>query len=226
MRSNLYLIIGGIVGASLLAFLLGMIFTIMVVMPPGAPGPEMASVTPEPTTRPPVTGTRVQASPTPTTIALIISTPTPTQPPSTTPVPSITTAPGQRPTVAPSPTPTPRFPFYYEEGSMVPADNCFSQYLRGWVRDPYGVPIDGVTIRWERWGEYEFDISGDPQKYYQRGEWKFTYMPENPRISTDFVLQVVDSEDDPEPLSKPLLIHYADCFETGQITDIVFKRKW
>lgn len=225
MVSKPRLIIGGIAGAALLAFLFGMIFTTMILTPAREPGAESATGTAEPTTSPHVSTTPAWAMPTPTSVVLIILTPTQKQPTPVTPTPSITATPTERPTVAPSPTPTPRFPFYYREASMVPEDNCSAQYLQGWVRDATGASLDGVTIRWERWGIDEFYVSGSDATA-PRGEWKFTYMPGNAGLETDFVLQIVESEENPEPRSKPLVIHYAGCHETGQITNIVFKRQW
>ena len=126
---------------------------------------------------------------------------------------------------APSPTPTatqPRFPFHYVEGSRLEQENCDSQYLKGLVVDASGIPLDGVTIRYERWGESEFYVSGsDPTG--PRGHWTFDYRPDNRNMPTDFVLQIVESADNPVPLSEPLVIHYAGCGATGQITNIVFK---
>lgn len=232
MRSKLPAIIGGIVGASLLAFLCGLILTILIIMPARELRLERASVTTQATIGPPTGTTPVAASPTPTYVVIILTpeqprpTPTPVPPGATsTPVPSIATTPAQRPTLEPSPTPTSRFPFYYVEGSMVPEVQCLSPYLQGWVKDATGAPLNGITVRWQYWNNTEFATSGDPQKVWQAGEWKFTYYAENPRIETDFVLQIVESAQNPEPLSEALVIHYAGCFETGQITNIVFKRR-
>ena len=84
------------------------------------------------------------------------------------------------------------------------------------------VPIDGVTIRYERWGESQFYVSGsDPNG--PRGYWTFDYMPVNRNMATDFVLEVVESADNPVSLSEPLQIHYVNCGIMGQITNIVFK---
>jgi hypothetical protein len=227
MRSRLPAIIGGIVGASILAFLCGLILTVMVIMPAREPLTERASPTPEPTIGPHVGRTPLRPSPSPTYVVIILTpdqpraTPTPAIP---SPSASVATAPAPRPTIAPSRTPTPRFPFYYVEGSMVPAENCFSQYLQGWIKDGNGTALNGITVRWEYWNKTEFAISADPRKVWQPGEWKFTYYAEDPSIETDFVLEVVESEQNPIPLSQPLVIHYGGCFESGQITNIVFKQ--
>jgi hypothetical protein len=237
MKSKLPAIIGGIVGVSLLAFLCGMILTVVVIMPAREPAEEGAAITVEPTIGPHIGGTPAQRSPTPTYVVIIL-TPEPTRPisppvtsvppatsmPSATLMPSTTTTPAQRPTIAPSPTPTSRFPFYYVEGSMDPEEQCFSPYLQGFVKDAAGAPLDGVVIRWQYWNNTEFAISGDPQKVWQSGEFKFTYYAEDPTVETEFVLQIVTSAENPENLSEPLVIHYTSCFETGQVTNIVFKR--
>jgi len=89
--------------------------------------------------------------------------------------------------------------------------------------------LNGVTISWERWGESFFEISGDLENAWRAGEWKFTYgygqSGFDPTLATDFELQILASEEDPRPLSEPLVIHYGGCFETGQITNIVFKQR-
>jgi hypothetical protein len=245
MKSKLPAIIGGIVGASLVAFLCGMILTVVVIMPAREPPVETAAITVEPTIGPHIGRTPAQRSPTPTYVVIILTpevpepTPTPTATvpgttpmvPATTPTsgPSVTTTPAQRPTVVPSPTPTPRFPFYYVEGTRVEEEQCFSPHLQGFVRDSTGAALDGFVVRWQYWDRTEFASSGDPQKVWQAGEFKFTYgygqAGFDPTIATDFVLQIVTSSENPEPLSEPLVIHYTGCFETGQITNIVFKRR-
>lgn len=107
---------------------------------------------------------------------------------------------------------------------MVPAAQCLQPYLKGLVIDANGDPLDGMTLRWQRWGQSEFYVSGsDPTA--PRGEWKFTYYADDPGRATDFVLQIVESEQNPVPLSEPLVLHYAGCGETGQVTNIVFKRR-
>jgi hypothetical protein len=109
------------------------------------------------------------------------------------------------------------------EGSRVEELQCAHPYLQGWVRDADGNPLNGVTIQWQYWNNTEHAISGDPELVWQPGEFKFTYYAQDPSLETDFVLQVVESADDPVPLSEPLLIHYAGCATMGQITNIVFK---
>jgi len=232
MRSKLLMIIGGIVGASLLAFLCGMLLTIMVIMPAREPVLERASVTVEPIIGPHVGRTPEQPSPTPIPVGLILTpqppgpTPTAAVPGATsTPVPSIATTPTQRPTLAPSPTPTSRFPFYYVEGSRIEEENCFSQYLQGWVQDASGAPVNGITVRYHYWNNIDVAISGDPQKVWRPGEFKFDYMPENPHVETDFVFEIVSTAEHPEPQSEPLVMHYAGCGQAGQITNIVFRQR-
>ena len=99
---------------------------------------------------------------------------------------------------------------------------CTQPYLNGWVRDAEGVPLNGITVQWRNWNNIEYALSGDRQFLGQDGEFKFTYYGD-PHRETDFVLQVVQSADNPVPLSEPLLIRYVDCGIMGQITNIVFK---
>ena len=106
---------------------------------------------------------------------------------------------------------------------MVPAVQCQRPYYKGLVVDSDGSPLDGVTVRWERWGINEFYVSGSDLTA-PRGEWKFTYFPDDVGRETDFAFQVVESVQNPLPLSEQLAIHYS-CGETGQITNIVFRRR-
>lgn len=230
-RSRLAAVIGAIVGAAILAFCAGMVFTLAVIMPARREGgltlPGTADSTieasPSPAMVPSPWATPLVPSPTPT-YALIILTPTDrwTSP---TPEAAVTSPPTQSAALPPSPTPTSgRFPFYYVKGTKMENVQCFQPYLQGWVRDATGAPLDGVTVRWQYWNNTDFAISGDPQQLWQPGEFKFTYIVHDPRRETDFVLQIVQSEGNPVPLSEPLVIRYAGCGATGQITNIVFKR--
>ncbi|NIN67795.1 MAG: hypothetical protein GTO63_24435 [Anaerolineae bacterium] len=223
--SRLAVIIVAIVGGSLLAFCAGIVFTLAVIMPARRETGQAPLGTFEPTVeasasqpiRPSPTKTLVEPRPT-ATYAIIILTPAPTAEPT----PSSTLV--QSPAPPASPTPRPGLPFYYVEGSRIEQDNCFSMYLKGLVIDANDVPLDGVTIRWERWQVSEFYVSGsDPTA--PRGQWTFDYMPGDRHMPTDFVLQVVESEGNLKPLSDPLVIHYAGCSINGQITRIVFKRR-
>jgi hypothetical protein len=223
-RSRLAVIIAAIVGGSLLAFCAGIILTLAVIMPargetglaPPSTFEPTIEASPSQLKRPSPTKTPVEPTLT-ATYAIIILTPTPT-------TASPTTEPAPPSTPVQSPAPPPGLPFYYVEGSRVEQDNCFSMYLKGLVVDANDVPRDGVTIRWERWQVSEFYVSGsDPTA--PRGQWTFDYMPGNRHMPTEFVLQVVESEGNPKPLSDPLVIHYAGCSTNGQITHIVFKRR-
>ncbi len=235
-RSRLALTIGGIAGASLLAFCCGLVFTVLVIVPAREGGVVLPQTTGEATivaspsvgVGPIVLRTPVIPSPTPT-FSIILATPTPrdvvSTPSPSSPSPSASATPEQRPTNAPSPTPTPRFPFFYVQGSRVEELQCAHPYLQGWVRDADGAPLNGVTVQWQYWNKAEHAISGDPQYLWQDGEFKFTYYAQNPHTETDFVMQVVENADNPVPLSEPLVIHYAGCGTMGQITNIVFKQR-
>jgi len=221
-RSRLAIMIGGIVGGSLLAFCCGLLLTVVVIVPvregrgfpPRPPSEPTAMASPSVGVGPIARGTPIAPSPTPT-YSIILSSPGP----------SATFTVTELPTTAPPPTATqPRFPFHYVEGSRVEELQCTQPYLQGWVKDAGGAPLNGVTIRWQYWNNAEYVISGDPQLVWQPGEFKFTYYAENPGLETDFVLQVVESADNPVPLSEPLQIHYAGCATMGQITNIVFKQ--
>jgi len=229
-RSRLAITIGGIVGGSLLAFCCGLLLTVVVIVPvregrgfPPRPPSELTVVaSPSVGVGPIARSTPSAPSPTPT-YSIVPSSPTPWSSYSS-PVPSATFTVTELPTTAPLPTATPPpFPFHYVEGSRDEELQCAHPYLQGWVKDAGGAPLNGVTIRWQYWNNAEYVISGDPQLVWQPGEFKFTYYAEDPSLETDFVLQVVESADNPVSLSEPLPIHYAGCATMGQITNIVFK---
>lgn len=233
-RSKLTIAVAAILAGSLVAFCVGLLLTVLVIVPmregrgfpPVLPGEPTAVASPSvgvgPITRS-TPGTPSAPSPTPT-YSTIPSSPTP-QSSQSSPVPAATFIVTEQPTTAPPPTATqPRFPFYYVEGSRVEELQCTQPYLQGWVKDAAGAALNGVTVRWQYWNNSEYAISGDPQFVWQPGEFKFTYYAQNPGLETDFVLQVVESADNPVPLSEPLQIHYAGCNTMGQITNIVFKR--
>ncbi len=225
-RSRLILTIGGIVAGSLLAFCCGLILTVLVIVPARegrhlfagpTTGPAEAA-TPSVGVGPIARRTPVPSSPVPS-YAVFTATPTPRRSASS-PAASATATPSPPP---PPPTPTPQFAFFYVEGSRVEELQCSQPYLQGWVKDAEGAPLNGVTIEWRYWNNVEHALSGDRQYLWQDGEFKFTYYGADPGAATDFVLQVVESADNPVPLSEPLLIHYAGCATMGQITNIVFK---
>jgi hypothetical protein len=230
-KSKLALAIGGIVGGSLLAFCCGLILTVMVIVPAREGRDPFARPTGGPATvgtpsvgvGPIARRTPVAPSPAPSR-PVMTATPTPRRSDSS-PTASATATPSEQPSPPPAPTPTPRFAFFYVQGSRVEELQCAHPYLQGWVRDAGGNPLNGVTIEWRYWNNVEHALSGDRQYLWQDGEFKFTYYGQDPGVETDFVLQVVESADNPVPLSEPLLIRYAGCATMGQITNIVFKQR-
>lgn len=223
MNSKLAAIIGGIVGGSVIAFCCGLALALLVIMPARGGTWETSRATIGPTMAAHSPTAMVQPSPTPTYLVIFL---TPEPPRRTaTPAPSVTPSHEEGATPVPPPTATPRYPFQYVQGSMDPAVQCLSPYLQGWVRDADGDPLDGVVVQWQYWNNTEFAITGDPQKLWQLGEFKFTYYAQDPTRETDFILQIVESAQNPRPLSEPLVIHYAGCGETGQITNIVFRQR-
>lgn len=228
--SRLVVIIAAIVGGSLLAFCAGIVFTLAVIMPargepvlaPPSPFEPAVEASPSQPIRPSPTKTPMEPRPT-ATYAIIILTP------ALTTEPTPTRTPMRSPAAPASPSPPTGLPFRYVQGTRDEEENCVRQYLQGWVYDANGASLNGVTVRWDRWGESFFEISGDPQKAWRPGEWKFTYgygqAGFDPHVATEFVLQIVQSAGNPTPLSEPLTIHYGGCGTTGQITNIVFKRR-
>ena len=86
---------------------------------------------------------------------------TPPQSPTAPPSPTV-------PPALPSPTTAPSFPFYYLEGSRIEEEQCFHPYLKGWVQDSTGAPLDAITVRWRYWDRTDFAISGDLGELFRR----------------------------------------------------------
>jgi len=232
-RSKLTLAIGGIAVGSLLAFCCGLVLTVTVIIPAREgrgplswpTGVPVTVASPSVVVGPVARSTPIAPSPT-ATYSIIISSPTPGGSVSS-PAPTATVPTAEQTATLPPPPPptaTPRYPFSYVEGSRLEELQCAHPYLQGWVKAADGSPLNGVTVQWQYWNNTEHAISGDLQFLWQPGEFKFTYYAENPSTETDFVLQVVESGDNPAPLSEPLMIHYAGCATMGQITNIVFKQ--
>jgi hypothetical protein len=229
-RTKLVAAVGAVVGASLLAFCGGLLLTVLVIVP-AREGRELwpvqtseSTIEPSPSVEIGPVARRTPTTPPPaSTHSPSLPSPTPRGPVSS-PVPLATSTPTRQPTTAPPPTATPRYSFAYVEGSRVEELQCTQPYLQGWVRDASGAPLNGVTIRWQYLDRTEDVISGDVQFLWRDGEFKFTYFGA-PGRETEFVLQVIEGQGNPNPLSEPLVIHYAGCATTGQITNIVFKQR-
>jgi len=229
-RTKLIAVIGAVAAASLLAFCGGLLLTVLVIVParegrelwPVQTGESTVEASPPVEIGPVARQTPITPSPSPTHSPILAS---PTRRGSTSsPVPLATSTPTRQPTTAPPPTATPRYSFTYVDGSRVEELQCTQPYLQGWVRDASGAPLNGVTIRWQYLDRTEDVISGDVQFLWRDGEFKFTYFGA-PSRETEFVLQVIEGQGNPTPLSEPLVIHYAGCATTGQITNIVFKQR-
>jgi len=231
-RSKLTIAVVAILVGSLVAFCVGLLVTVLVIVPvregrgfppillgePTVAASPSAGVGPLTRSTPSAPGA---PAPTPT-YSIALPTPTP-QSSQSSPVPAATFIVTEQPTTAPPPTATQsRYHFYYVEGSRVEELQCTQPYLQGFVKDAGGAPLNGVTIQYRNWNNLDYAVSGDSQFLWQQGEFKFTYWGD-PGREAEFVLQVVESKDNPVPLSEPLQLHYAGCDTMGQITNIVFR---
>ena len=144
--------------------------------------------------------------------------------------PTATTRP-QQPTATPTPrpptaTPEPSHPYYFE-GSMTEEENgCSNMGVQGWVHDASGNPVTGaVTVKWQWEGGTEYWVTGNPLE--QPGIFKFSIV-QGPAYhgSKTFVLQIVESEADPVPLSEPLSFPVQDCADGPELfKNIIFRHR-
>lgn len=203
---------------------------------PVAPTP---TNTPEPTStgalEPTATSTLVVAPQTPTqtnTPAPPSSTPlpptaTPSQgaPTATVPPPTVTpTTPAAEPTSTPPPTATPTvegaWDFSYVEGSVIAQPNCGSVYLHGKITGVGGEPVDGRTVRLRWWDRVAFNLSGSPNN---PGAWGFSPLSQEQFQSYQpFIIDIVESQANPVPISNEARIEFTEACTAGQFTDITF----
>ena len=83
--------------------------------------------------------------------------------------------------------------------------------VEGVIRDAAGRPITGqVTVRWQIDGYVDYDVTGEAME--AQGTFKFEIMRggfyHGPKTST---LQIIESESNPTPLSKPVTWQVLDC---------------
>jgi LysM repeat protein len=154
--------------------------------------------------------------------------PAPTQGPA---APTSTPRP-QAPTATPTklpPTATPqRYAYYYVEGSMQESRRgCSNLGVEGWIQDAAGNPITGeVTVKWQLGSHIDYWVTGRPLE--EQGFFKFNIPVPDPIYhgSKTAVLQIVESEANPVPLSKPFSWEVPDCLEGPEFFgNIIFRHR-
>lgn len=158
----------------------------------------------------PATPTRASGAPAPT--------PTPrTQAPTATPT--------RRPATA---TAQPTYSYYYVEGSMQSdRRGCSNLAVEGRILDAAGNPIAGaVTLKWQL-GEYtQFWVTGSTIEL--PGSFKFSIPVPDPIYhgTKTSILQIVQSQANPVPLSEPFTWQIHDCMEGPEFFhNIVFRHR-
>ena len=100
--------------------------------------------------------------------------------------------------------------------------NCGSVYLEGEVTHQSGEPRDGITIRLRWWDNVEYELSGLAGGH-SPGKWGFSPIsPDQNRAHQPFILDIVESRDNPVPLSEELHVNMVDCSQAGQFINITF----
>ncbi len=248
MKLRYLLILGPLVFLN--GFVLTVLF-LMVSREMTSPAPtptEMATM--EPTIQPTFSSTATSAPaevipPTNTLVALptntpviVLSTPTSTS----SPAPSASTPGTPTPIIVPgSPTDTPPPPsttttsvppatltpqsdwdFVFVEGSVIEQPNCGTVYLHGKITGAGGEAVDGKTVRLRWWENGSYDISGPPGGHAP-GEWGFSPLSQEQfHFYQLFIIDIVQSEANPVPISNEAHIEMDDCEIAGQFTDITF----
>jgi hypothetical protein len=126
-------------------------------------------------------------------------------------------------TATPTPTATPTTPSYEFEyaGGMESAVNCGTVYMKGSITGVGGEPVNGRIVRLRFAGHAFYKVSGDGE---DPGVWSFAPLaPENFHLPFTFLIDVVESEENPVPQSDTVEIQFTDCSVAGQFTNIVFQ---
>lgn len=134
----------------------------------------------------------------------------------TTPVPEPTSTPTMTPTVIGD------WDFLYVEGSVIAEVNCGSVYLHGKITGIGGEPVDGRTVRLRWWDNTAFNVSGSAGGH-DPGTWGFSPLSQEQFHSHQpFIVDIVESEANPVPISNEAHIEFTDCSVAGQFTNITF----
>ena len=187
-----------------------------------------ATTAPEPTATStlvvaPATATYTNTPVPPTaTTAPATATHTPGGPTATSPPPTATAT--SEPAATATPTTQTSFEFRYA-GGMQSAPNCGTVYMEGMITVVGGEPVNGRTVRLRFAGGDFYRVSGEEGK--PPGEWGFSPLaPENYHLPFTFLIDVVESEANPEPQSDTVEIPFTDSCVAGQFTNIVFQYAW
>jgi len=133
----------------------------------------------------------------------------------TTPVPEPTSTPTMTPTVG-------GWDFVYVEGSEIAQPNCGTVYLHGKITGIGGEPADGRTVRLRWWNNVAFNVSGSAGGH-DPGAWGFSPLSQEQFHSHQpFIVDIVESEANPVPISNETRIEFTDCSVAGQFTNITF----
>jgi LysM repeat protein len=154
--------------------------------------------------------------------------PTPTRAaaaPTATPRPQAPAPTATRP--APTAT-TQQYPYVYVEGSMQEdVRGCSNLAVEGVIQDAAANPVTGrVTIRWRLGGlEPLYWVTGNPME--KTGVFKFSVIPGQVYHGTKTsVLEIVESESNPAPLSAPLTWEILDCTVGPEFfSNIIFRHR-
>jgi hypothetical protein len=140
------------------------------------------------------------------------------------PQPPAPTATTQPPTATPQ-----RYQYVYVEGSMQEQEKgCSDMGLQGVIWDAAGKPITGkVTVKWQLDGNvigYQVTNSNPVE---QPGTFKFFIFPGPVYHGTkNSVLQIIESESNPTPLSEPLTWQIRDCVDGAErFINITFRHR-
>jgi len=122
-------------------------------------------------------------------------------------------------------TATPTTPASYEfkyAGGMQSAPNCGSVYMEGKITGVGGEGVNGRVVRLRFAGNVFYRVSGEDGK--PPGEWGFSPLAQqNFHSPFTFLIDIVESQANPNPVSDTAEISFTDCGIAGQFTNIVFE---
>lgn len=166
--------------------------------------------------------TVVVTQPTATATPAVTDTPTPTLTPTRRPAtPTATRRPATPTPRGPTATPVPTYDFRYVQGSINVFPNCGTVYLQGKITGAGGEPVSGRTVRLRFANNVAYKESGVGEN---PGSWGFSPLAPNMYNSPfHFLIDIVESQANPDPHSDTLTITFTGCDTMGQMENIVFE---
>jgi hypothetical protein len=93
--------------------------------------------------------------------------------------------------------------------------------MKGLITGVGGEPVNGRIVRLRFAGNTAYKVSGEGE---DAGRWGFAPLaPEHYHSPFTFLIDIVESQANPVPVSDVAEIKFTDCGTAGQFTNIVFQ---